>query len=421
MSAATPSDREAASTDSVFAIRDFRIYLTATFLANIAMNAQSVAIGWQVYKMTSSPLSLGYLGLVQFIPMMAMTLPAGSAADRFDRRTIVIVSTLVRMLAAATFAALSVANPSGMSAFYATLVLVGAARAFAGPAGESLLPRLVPTERFGDAVAWSSSSGQFAIVAGPAVGGALYLLGPVAAYSTCGVLLLASAIGFAMIHSPAQASPEEAAETRLASLTAGVVYVRRHGVLLGLISLDLFAVLLGGAAALLPIYARDILRVGPAGLGLLRSAPALGAVLMGLRLGQVPLRRRSGVAMFACVAIFGLATIAFGLSHNFILSVVMLVVLGAADMVSVYIRRTVMQLATPDVMRGRVSAVERLLGRASNELGGFESGLTAEWFGTVPSVVIGGIGTLAVVGIWMRLFPELRALDDLSQVIPNPE
>lgn len=421
MSSATPSDSDLVSTDSVFSVREFRVYLAATFLASVAMNAQSVAIGWQVYKITHSPLSLGYLSLVQFLPMMAMTLPAGSAADRFDRRVIMIASALVRALAAATFAALSITSLSDIWPFYATLAMVAAARAFAAPAADSLLPRLVPRERFADAVAWSSSSGQVAIVAGPTVGGALYLLGPVVAYSVCGALFLASAIGFVLIRSPNKARFERSAGTGLVAFTAGVSYVRRHRIILGTISLDLFAVLLGGATALLPIYARDILHVGPLGLGVLLGAPALGATLIGLRLGQAPLRRNAGAAMFACVAIFGLATSVFGLSRNFMLSVATLIVLGGADMVSVYVRGTVLQLATPDSMRGRVSAVDRLFIGASNQLGGFESGVTAQWFGTVPSVVVGGIGTLAVVGTWWWLFPELRAVDDPGHVAPNAE
>lgn len=421
MSSATPSDSDLVSTDSVFGVREFRVCLAATFLASVAMNAQSAAIGWQIYKITHSPLSLGYLSLAQFIPMMAMTLPAGAAADRFDRGVIMTASALVRTLTAATLAVFSITSPSAIWPFYATLALVATARAFAAPAADSLLPRLVPRERFADAVAWSSSSGQVAIVAGPAVGGALYLLGPVVAYSVCGALFLASAIGWTLIRSPNRERLERSAGTGLVALTAGVSYVRRHRLILGSISLDLFAVLLGGATALLPVYARDILHVGPAGLGVLLGAPALGATLIGIRLGRAPLRRNSGAAMFACVALFGLATIAFGLSRHFMLSVAMLTVLGGADMVSVYVRGTVLQLATPDSMRGRVSAVDRLFIGASNQLGGFESGVTAQWFGTVPSVVVGGIGTLAVVGIWWWLFPELRAVNDPGHVAPNAE
>jgi MFS family permease len=402
---------------SLFRFRDFAVYLCATFLATLAVMAQSVAVGWQVYKITRSPLALGYVGLVQFLPALMLALPSGAVADRYDRRMITCVSAVIRMLTAAAFVALSLADVRAVWPFYATLAVFGAARSFAAPAADSLLPRLVARERFTEAVAWSSSSGQVAIVTGPALGGALYLLGPAPAYAACGVLFLLSAIGAAAIRTRT-VDRIESGGSRLATLTAGVSYVRAHHLVLGAISLDLFAVLLGGATALLPVSARDILHVGPAGLGIMRSAPAAGAVVMGLMLGRAPLRRNSGPVLFGCVALFGIATIVFGISTNFALSVAMLLTLGAADMVSVYVRRTLLQLATPDPMRGRVSSVERLFVGASNELGGFESGVTAEWFGTMPSVVIGGIGTLLVVAMWWRLFPEISGLDDLTEVKP---
>jgi len=402
---------------SLFAVRDFGIYLGATFFASLAVQAQSVAVGWQVYKITRSPLALGYVGLMQFLPALILTLPSGTTADRYERRTIMCVSSLLRMLTAAAFVALSIVDVRVIWPFYATLAVFGSARAFAAPAADSLLPALVERGRFTEAVAWSSSSGQSAMVIGPALGGALYLLGPVPAYAVCGALFLLSAIGAAAIRTRS-AEHFQSGVNRFATLTAGVSYVRAHHIVLGAISLDLFAVLLGGAVALLPIYARDILHVGPAGLGIMRSAPAAGAVAIGLMLGRIPLRRNSGPVLFGCVALFGTATIVFGISTNFALSVAMLLTLGAADMVSVYIRRTLLQLATPDTMRGRVSAVERLFVGASNELGGFESGVTAQWFGTMPSVVIGGVGTLMVVATWWWFFPEIRGLDDLAEVKP---
>jgi MFS family permease len=357
------------------------------------------------------------VGLAQFLPALLMMLPAGDVADRYDRRMTMCVSGAFRAISSAVFVVLSIANVQVIWPFYAALAIFAAARTFAAPAADSILPRIVPEERFGEAVAWSSSSGQTAIIIGPALGGALYLLGPAPAYVACLVLFLANSIGSAAIRTRSRGEilPEA---SRLATLTAGVSYVRLHRILLGAISLDLFAVLLGGATALLPIYARDILHVGPAGLGLMRSAPAVGAVMMGIALGRVPLRRRAGATMFACVALFGAATIVFGISTSFALSLAMLATLGAADMVSVYVRRTLMQLATPDAMRGRVSSVERLFVGASNELGGFESGVTAQWFGTVPSVVIGGIGTIAVVALWWWGFPEIRNVDDLNDVRP---
>jgi MFS family permease len=402
----------------LLAVRDFRIYLGATFLASLAVQAQSVAVGWQVYKITASPLSLGYVGLVQFLPTLALTLHAGAAADRHDRRLIMSASALTRASTASAFVVLSIAKVSVIWPFYLTLAVFGTARAFAAPAADSLMPRLVPVNRFADAVAWTSSSGQIATIAGPALGGVLYLLGPAAAYSVCGLLFVTSAIGAFLIRARNEIKPTTGAD-RLQTLTAGVSYVRSHRVVLGAISLDLFAVLFGGAVALLPIYARDILHVGPAGLGLMRSSPAIGATIVGLTLGRLPLRRKAGATMLICVALFGLATIVFGLSSSFILSIAMLIGLGAADMVSVYVRGTMVQLATPDAMRGRVSAVDRLFVGASNELGGFESGVTAQWFGTVPAVVIGGAASIAIVVMWCWLFPEIQRIDDLQSLSPE--
>jgi len=276
---------------------------------------------------------------------------------------------------------------------------------------------LVPQDLFPQAVAWSSSMFSVAVIAGPALGGAIYILGPAVAYAMCLSLFVSVAI-LTMTIRKSVSYPAETDLTVLERITAGISYVRSKPIILGSFSLDLFAVLLGGASALLPIYARDILHVGPAGLGLLRSAPALGAAVLGYLIGKMALQRNAGLAMFACVAIFGIATIVFGLSRNFALSLAALFVLGASDMVSVYVRTTLTQLATPDAMRGRVSAVKLLFVGASNELGEFESGLTASLFGTVPSVVIGGIGTLAIVAIWLRLFPSLREVDRLSDVTP---
>jgi hypothetical protein len=274
----------------------------------------------------------------------------------------------------------------------------------------------VSGERFPQAVAWTSSARQTAVIFGPALGGVIYIGGPVAAYAVCLSFFVATSIAIGALRTDSHPRPHDPAVGSLRRVTAGIRFIRSKPILLGAISLDLFAVLLGGATALLPIYARDILRVGPGGLGLLRSAPAIGAALTGMLLGRVPLRRSTGLAMFACIAIFGVATIVFGLSTDFTESVVALAVLGASDMVSVYVRITLIQLATPDEMRGRVSAVNSLFIGASNELGEFESGVTAAWFGTVPSVVIGGAGTILVVALWMMLFPGLRNLDRLSDL-----
>jgi MFS family permease len=399
--------------------RDFRRYLSAGFLAILAIQIQSVAVSWQIYSIARTPLALGYVGLFQFLPMMACTIPAGHLADRFDRRLILVISYLFSAIAAGGFLGLAITRTTIIWPFYAVLTLFGAARAFAGPASQSFVPLLVPPDQFPQAVAWNSSTSQVAVIAGPAIGGAIYILGPAVDYGVCLVLFLTIAIVILSIQSRSARYEVEADTTIFERITAGVAYVWRKPLILGAFSLDLFAVLLGGATALLPVYARDILHVGPLGLGVLRSAPALGAAMLGLMLGQMVRRQRhAGLAMFACVAIFGIATIVFGLSENFALSMAALFVLGASDMVSVYVRTTLTQLATPDAMRGRVSAVNRLFVGASNELGEFESGITATWFGTVPAVVIGGVGTLVIVAVWYRLFPSLREVDRLSEVTP---
>lgn len=383
------------------------------------MMIQSVAVAWQVYDIARNPLALGYVGLFQFLPLAIFTLPAGAMADRVDRRAMLAGTYVLQTICSALFVAMTIHTPHAIWPFYAVLALFGTARAFAAPASQSLLPNLVPEERFPRAVALTSSTRQTAVIVGPALGGAIYLIGPAVAYAACLICFAAVTILVATLHTRTTHTPREAHVTPLAHVLAGIAYIRRKPIILGAISLDLFAVLLGGAAALLPIYARDILHVGPIGLGLLRSAPALGAATLGLTLARRPLGKNVGMTMFACVASFGVFTIVFGLSRNFALSLASLVVLGASDMVSVYVRLSLVQLATPDAMRGRVSAVNYLFIGASNELGEFESGVTASWFGTVPSVVIGGIGTLLVVGIWMLIFPDLRRVNRLSDVVPD--
>ena len=398
--------------------RDFRRFLAAAFLAILATQIQSVAVSWQIYAIARTPLALGYAGLFQFLPMMACTIPAGHLADRLDRKLILVVSNLCTAVASGGFLILALTRTAVVWPFYVVLALFGAARAFAGPASQSFVPLLVPQDQFPQAVAWASSTSQVAVIAGPAIGGAIYILGPAVDYSVCLILFVTIAVVMMGIRSRSARYEAEADTTVFTRITAGIAYVWRKPLILGALSLDLFAVLLGGATALLPVYARDILHVGPLGLGVLRSAPALGAAMLGIALGQRALSRRAGLAMFACVAIFGIATIVFGLSRNFALSIAALFVLGASDMVSVYVRTTLTQLATPDAMRGRVSAVNRLFVGASNELGEFESGVTATWFGTVPAVVIGGVGTLVIVAVWYWMFPSLREVDRLSEVTP---
>jgi len=400
---------------SVLKYRDYRLFLGARLLMTAAIQIQSVAVGYQVYELTSDPLQLGFVGLAQFLPMLVLILPAGDLADRFNRRTILLISCLLEAVVAAAFFALTVFKVEALWAFYLVLALFGVVRTLSAPASQSLVPLLVPPEHLSKGIAWSSSTFQTATIVGPALGGTIYLLGPDAAYSICFVLALLVAGLFAAMR-VSMAPRDIKNSTAFQRAVAGIHYVRAHPIILGAISLDLFAVLLGGATALLPVYAKDILHVGAFGFGLLRAAPALGAAVTGFWLGYRPLNRKTGSWMFGCVALFGVATIVFGLSENFVVSLVALVVLGASDMVSVFVRSTLIQAATPDAMRGRVSAVGMLFVGASNELGEFESGGAAHLVGTVPAVVIGGLGTLGVVGLWMWLFPALRKVDRLSDV-----
>jgi MFS family permease len=406
-----------ASGHSVFAHRDFRLYQMARLLMTLGVQMQSVAVGWHVYSLTQRPLDLGYVGLAQFLPSLVLSLVTGDTADRHDRRHILLGCYLTMVTGAGLLFGLTWVGVAQTWPLYGVLVLIGTARAFAGPAGQSLVAHLVPAEHLSAAVAWNSSVFQIGTIAGPALGGLLY--GAVHAqgvYATCAVLMAGAAAMLALMR--VRTGRMEQAAPSWQRLLAGIGYVWRQKVVLGAISLDLFAVLLGGATALLPIYAQDILRTGPWGLGLLRSAPSMGAAFIALGLAIFPLRRNAGVTMLGCVALFGLATMVFGLSRNLALSMGALIVLGAADMVSVVVRQTLVQLATPPEMRGRVSAVNMVFIGASNELGEFESGLTAEWFGVVPAVVLGGVGTCVVVGLWAWLFPELRRIARPDEVKP---
>jgi MFS family permease len=398
--------------------RDLSLYLCTRALARVAMLVQSVAVGWQVYDMTRSPLALGFVGLVEFAPMFLLTLPAGEMADRFDPRRILALSQLLEALSSALLLGFVLARESSALPLYGVLLLFGCARGFSGPAGRSLLPLLVPPERLPKSLAWSSSVLQLAVIGGPAIGGFVYALGPALAYGMCLGAFLLAAGGTTLLGGRRAPSDAAILASRMERVREGIRFVRSRPVVLGAISLDLFAVLLGGAVSLLPVYARDILHVGPTGLGMLRSAPAVGAAIVALYLTRRPVERRVGSTMFAAVAAFGIATIVFGLSTSFALSLAALAVSGAADQISVYIRAALVQFATPDAMRGRVSAVSTLFISASNELGGFESGVTAALFGTVPAVIVGGIGTLAIVAIWMRAFPPLRTVDRMHDVLP---
>jgi MFS family permease len=394
--------------------RDFPLFLACRFFTAVAMQVLSVAIGWRIYDITHSPLSLGLVGLSQFVPIFALTLPAGDLADRSDPRRIFSSCLFALALCGGLLLWITFARTHDLWPYYAVLIVIGAARGIAGPSSQSLVPFLVPPERLPRSIAWSSSTFQVAVIVGPACGGLLYTLGPMTAFGASAACFLLAGAGVSRLagrRRPDERAPDTSAVARIAE---GIAFVRHRPVILGALSLDLFAVLLGGATALLPAYARDILFAGPVGLGLLRSAPAFGAALMAASIGRRPIARHAGMKMFIAVAIFGIATIVFGLSRNFYLSLTALAVLGAADMISVYVRQSMVQLSVPDAMRGRVSAVNVLFIGTSNELGEFESGLTAAWFGIVPAVVLGGIGTLFVVALWMRLFPPLRRVDRLE-------
>ncbi len=377
----------------------------------MAVQMQSVAIGWQIYAMTKSAFDLGLVGLMQFLPSILLVLFTGHAIDRYDRRRILAICFAFEALASLALVAGSLEGWLSREGILGIVLAAGAVRAFKMPAMQALLPGIVPAELFPRALALSASAMQFAIIAGPAIGGFVYVASPVAVYSSALVLSLCSFVLILSIKTErAQARREPFS---MASLFAGVSYVWHRPAILGAISLDLFAVLLGGATALLPIYAKDILAVGPWGLGLLSSAPAVGALMTSFFLARHPLERKTGRNMFASVIAFGLSTLVFSLSTSYALSLLALILLGAFDMVSVVIRSSLVQLRTPDEMRGRVSAVNSVFIGTSNQLGEFESGLTASWFGTVPAVFVGGIGTILVALLWMRLFPELAKIDRL--------
>jgi MFS family permease len=403
------------SPPALYRDRDLYSFVSSRFIATLAIQVQSVAIGWQVYDMERTPLALGLVGLCQFLPMFLLTLPAGDITDRFNQRRVYSLAAGLQAVCSALFLALSLFRPHTAWMYFVVLVLFGAARGFAGPSGSSLLPFLVPPERLSRSMAFSSSFFTAATISGPALGGFLYALGPVYVYAIC----ITGFIGAALIVSRLGGRrfiPEQTDATRYERVAEGVKFVRSRPVVLGAISLDLFAVLLGGATALLPVYARDILHVGPMGLGFLRSAPAAGAFSMAFFLTHWPIRQHVGGKMFAAVAVFGIATIVFGLSVWFPVSLLALFVLGASDMVSVNVRSSLIQLSTRDTMRGRVSSVSMLFIGASNELGEFESGTTAALMGTVPAVVAGGIGTLLVVGLWMKFFPPLYRVNKFTDV-----
>jgi len=408
----TPATATAAAPDSVFGDPAFRRLWFARLCTTIGYQMFTVAVGWQMYDLTRDAFMLGLVGLVQFLPSVALILMSGHVADRFDRRRIVRTCQALEALIALAMAFASLKGWIHREHIFLFVALIGATRAFETPTLQALLPSVVATRQLPRAVALASSAGQAAIIIGPAIGGFAYVGGPGVVYALSATLFAVAAVLVSnlVLRQPVQ---RLTAPVSVKTLFAGFAYIRSQQVLLGAISLDLFAVLLGGATALLPIYARDILHTGPWGLGLLRSSPAVGALVMALWLARHPLNRRAGKVMFSAVAVFGTATMVFGLSRWLALSMAALVVLGAADMISVVVRSTLVQLDTPDEMRGRVGAVNSVFIGASNQLGEFESGVTAALLGPVGAVMLGGVGTLLVVALWMRLFPALARRDRL--------
>ncbi len=399
-----------------FAFPNFRAFIVARVSANIASAMLVIVIGWQVYDLARATMSqrdaaflLGMIGLAQFLPLFLLTLVAGYVADRVDRRWVARAANAMTAVCALVLGILALNGGVTIAVLFVVAVILGVARAFAGPAISALAPNLVPREVLPKAIAWNSIGWQVGAVLGPPLGAFLYAAAPATPYLAAAALFAVAVVALFLIGPVPR--PERSPLSPWQATLEGLGYVRRNQVVLGAISLDLFAVLLGGATAMLPVYARDILHVGVAGLGPLRAAPAAGAAITALVLTRWQIERRVGVTMFACVGLFGVATIVFGVSTWLPLSLAALAVLGAADMISVYIRSSLIQLHTPDAMRGRVSAVSGVFISASNELGEFESGLTAAWFGPVEAVVAGGVGAVVVTLIWAWRFPALRRAD----------
>ncbi|HYH39713.1 MAG TPA: MFS transporter [Azospirillum sp.] len=396
---------------SAFRHRSYALFWSARLSAWLAGQMQAVAVGWQMYELTSDPLDLGLVGLFQFLPQLLLTLVAGHVVDSRDRRRILLAALLLETVGMTALLVLTAAGAAAPAPIFAVVFLLGVAKAFAGPAHSALIAAVVPTEDLPNAVAWNSSAIQVSTIGGPALGGLLYIAGPAVVYGV-GTALLTIATIFVLALRPRPVEPAPRG-VGWGSMLAGFSFIRSRRDILGAISLDMVAVLLGGATALLPVYARDILDVGPWGLGLLRSAPALGALTTAMVLARWSVNRRAGWHLLVAVMTFGAATVAFGLSTEPVLSGVALFALGAADEVSVFVRQTLIQLSTPDQMRGRVGAVSGLFIGASNQLGAFESGATAALFGTVPAVVAGGVGAVLIALVWAWRFPELRRIDRL--------
>jgi len=409
-----PASEDSRAGRIAFTHPDFVLFQIARFLIVAAVEMQAVAVGWQVYDITKRALDLGLVGLAQFLPGILLFLVSGHTSDRFDRRKVLGACYAGYALCSGLLLFITVHGGHSVRPIYAVLILLGVVRSFNGTASRSILPQLVPEEHFANAVAWNATTFQAATILGPSLGGILYALfrGPSAVYAAAMLTAVGALASTFRIRTRPQARQRE--PMTLKTVFAGLHFIWREKLILGAISLDLFAVLLGGAVALLPVYAREILHTGPWGLGLLRTAPGVGAAVMAVALAHRPLRGRAGPTLLWSVAGFGICTILFGVSTSLVLSLISLVCLGAADMVSVIIRATLVQLRTPDEMRGRVMAVDMVFIGTSNELGQFESGLTAQWFGTVPAVLLGGVGTLVVIALCAWKFPELRRAGELN-------
>ncbi len=403
-----PASADSRAGRIAFTHPDFVLFQIARFLIVAAVEMQAVAVGWQVYDITHRALDLGLVGLAQFLPGILLFLVSGHASDHFERRKVLGACYAGYALCSGLLLVIAERGAHSVRPIYAVLILLGVVRSFNGTASRSILPQLVPDEHFANAVAWNATTFQAATILGPSLGGILYAAfrGPSAVYATALLTAVGALVSMFRIKTRPQARRRE--PTTLKTVLAGLHFIWREKMVLGAISLDLFAVLLGGAVALLPVYAREILHTGPWGLGLLRTAPGVGAALMAVAVAHRPLRGRAGPTLLWSVAGFGICTILFGVSTSLALSLISLIFLGAADMVSVIIRATLVQLRTPDEMRGRVMAVDMVFIGTSNELGQFESGVTAQWFGTVPAVLLGGVGTLVVIALWAWRFPELR-------------
>ncbi|WP_152047017.1 MFS transporter [Aureimonas psammosilenae] len=400
---------------AVFRNRSFLLYWLARFFGAFAAQIVAVSVGWQVYSVTGDPVYLGFIGLSQFLPSLLLVLVTGTVADRYSRRMIMAVVGVVEGLAVVALLALTWHGITSPLPIFAILAVIGTGRAFFGPASTSLVVNIVPREDLPGAIAWNSSSWQIASILGPVAGGLLYGLSAYVAYGTAVILFFACTALVLAIPAPEQHSAAKEPAS-METMVAGFRFIWREKIVLGAISLDLFAVLLGGAVALMPVYASDVLAVGPWGLGLLRAAPGIGAILMVIWLTRHPVKNNAGLIMFAFVALFGAFTVLFGLSTMPWLSILALALMGASDMISVYVRETLLQLWTPDDVRGRVNAVNSMFVGASNELGEFRAGMMASWIGAVHAVTLGGVATVGVAALWAWMFPQLRKAKSLDGV-----